>query len=203
MNVLLVHGIFDSGNIYRKLVGQLTARGHRCFAPSLSPNNARHGIADLAAKLDIIVNETFGPNEPMAIVGFSMGCIVSRYYIHRLQMGRRTKAFFAISGPHAGTLTAYFYPGQGARDMRPGSFLLKDLDSADHDFPIFTYWTPLDLMILPATSSRWHPAKERIIWSPLHPLMLSNNQLCSDVVEKMDELSSQKAFTTTSTNPLP
>jgi len=192
MNVLLVHGIFDTGNIYRKLAGKLTARGHHCFAPSLVPNDARHGIADLATKLDSMVNEAFGPNEPMAVVGFSMGCIVSRYYIHRLHEVRRIKAFFVISGPHAGTLTAYFCPGQGAKEMRPGSSLLRDLDSVDHDerdFPIFTYWTPFDLMILPATSSRWHPAKERIIWSLLHPLMPSDNQLCSDVVAKIDELS--------------
>lgn len=206
MNILLVHGIFDNGRIYRKLAGQLTACGHHCFSPSLVPNDACHGIADLATKLDGMVNETFGADEPMAIVGFSMGCLVSRYYIHRLHAGRRTKAFFAISGPHAGSMTAYFCPGQGARDMRPGSSLLRDLDSAapeEHDFPIFTYWTPLDLMILPATSSRWHPAKERIIWSPLHRLMPSNNQLCSDVVEKMDELSSQETFITTPTNHLP
>lgn len=206
MNILLVHGIFDTGNIYRKLAGKLTDCGHCCFAPSLLPGDARHGIADLATKLDAMVKETFGPNEPLAIVGFSMGCLVSRYYIYRLQAARRTKAFFAISGPHSGTLTAYCCPGQGARDMRPGSSLLRDLDAVDHEglnFPIFTYWTPFDLMILPATSSRWHPAEDRIIWSPLHPLMPSNNQLCSDVVAKIEELSSQETVNSKTSNPLP
>lgn len=193
MNILLVHGIFDTGSIFCKLAGQLTDRGHRCFSPTLTPNDARHGIADLSSKLDGIVNETFGPDEPMAIIGFSMGCLVSRYYIHRLDACRRTKAFFAISGPHGGTLTAYCYPGKGARDMRFGSPFLQDLDTvnpANQDFPIFTYWSPLDLMIVPASSSRWHPAKESIIWSPLHPMMPSNDNLCSDIVARMDELSS-------------
>jgi len=203
MNILLVHGIFDTGSIYRKLVRQLTARGHHCFAPSLSPNDARHGIVDLATKLNSLVDENFGPDEPIVIVGFSMGCLIARYYIDRLRAARRIKAFFAISGPHAGTLTAYFCPGQGAKDMRPRSALLRELDSADHpahDFPIFTYWTPLDLMILPATSSRWHPAKELIVWSALHPLMTSNNQLCSDVFAKIDELSSQETINKTPRN---
>ena len=165
--------------------------GHRCFAPSLTPNDGRHGLADLAEKLDVIVKEAFDSEEPLVIIGFSMGCLISRYYLQRMNDARRAKAFFAISGPHRGTLLAYLYPGHGAEDMRPGSVFLQELDASDHSvasLPIYTYWTPLDLMILPPSSSRWDAATERIIWTPLHPLMPSNREVWTDILSKIKKL---------------
>jgi triacylglycerol lipase len=188
MNIVLVHGIFDSGSIFKKLEKKLTKRGHRCFTPSLQPNDARHGIADLAEKLHFLVNEAFGSNEPIVIIGFSMGCLISRYYLARLDAFRRTKAFFAISGPHRGSLLAFLYPGKGFRDMRPRSNFLRDLDSintSEWDFPIYTYWTPLDLMILPASSSRWKSATEEVVWALLHRLMPSDGKVCSSIIGKI------------------
>ena len=54
--------------------------------------------------------------------------------------------------------------------------------------PIYTYWTPLDLMIIPATSSRWASAHERRIWSPLHQMRPSNATVCTDIAAKIDQL---------------
>ncbi len=191
MNILLIHGMFDRGSIFRRLENELTQCGHRCFAPSLRPNDARDGIADLAEKLEGRVNEVFGSDEPGVIIGFNMGCLIARYYLHYFRAARRTKAFFAISGPHYGTWTAYCYPGQGAREMRPGSALLRDLNAVNHtrmNFPIFTYWTPLDLMIIPSISSRWTPATEYVINALFHPLMPSHKKVCADIREKIQAL---------------
>jgi triacylglycerol lipase len=188
MNILLVHGMFDTGSIFKKLEGALAKLGHRCFAPSLQPADGRYGIPDLAQKLDRLVNEFFSPEEDLVIIGFSMGCIVSRYYMQHLGAARRIRAFFAISGPHRGSLLAYLYPGKGAHDLRPGSALLRNLDLLDlHaiNVPTHTYWTPFDLMVVPSTSSRWLPACETIIWSLLHPLMPSNHRLCNDIIKKI------------------
>ena len=41
------------------------------------------------------------------IVGFSMGALASRHYIQRGAGKQRVRRFVSISGPHAGTLTAY------------------------------------------------------------------------------------------------
>ena len=35
MNVLLIHGLYDTGSIFKKLVKQLSSHGHRCLVPSL------------------------------------------------------------------------------------------------------------------------------------------------------------------------
>ena len=112
MNILLVHGMFDTGKIFWRLEQELTQLGHHCFAPSLRPNDAHHGIADLAEKLNGMVNESFDPKEPMVLIGFSMGCLISRYFLHHCGAGWRTRAFFAISGPHRGSLLAYFIQGR-------------------------------------------------------------------------------------------
>jgi triacylglycerol lipase len=191
MNILLIHGMFDRGSIFRRLESDLTQSGHRCFSPSLRPNDARDGIADLAEKLASLVDEVFYYEEPLVIIGFSMGCLIARYYLHYFHATGRTKAFFAISGPHHGTWTAYCYPGRGAREMRPGSLLLRDLNAVDHtrmNFPIFTYWTPFDLMIIPSISSQWAPATEYVILSPLHPLMPSNKKVRADICTKIQAL---------------
>ncbi len=189
MNVILVHGFMNRGWIFRRLQRQLVARGHNCISPSLRPNDARHGIADLARKLGEIADQEFGAGAPLAIVGFSMGGIVARHYVQRMDGYRRTKALFTISSPHQGALTAYLYPGQGTRDLRPGSPLLRELEStADclSGVALHAYWTPLDLMVVPATSSRWPRASEFKIWLPLHTLMPHNRRVCDDICEKID-----------------
>jgi pimeloyl-ACP methyl ester carboxylesterase len=95
-NIVLVHGIFDNGAIFRRLVDALTRAGHRCWVPALKPADGRTGIRDLAAKLHAYIDRHLGTDAELALVGFSMGCIVSRHYLQMLGGVRRTKAFFAI-----------------------------------------------------------------------------------------------------------
>lgn len=96
MNVVLVHGIFDNGAIFKRLAALLTAQGHRCWVPALRPADARHGIEDLASKLKGYVQANMAPGEPFALIGFSMGCIISRQYLQMLDGAQRVCAFFAI-----------------------------------------------------------------------------------------------------------
>jgi hypothetical protein len=90
-----------------------------------------------------------------------------------------------------GTLTAWLYPGQGTRQMRPGSRFLQQLAAAGNhpaDVPVFTYFTPLDLMIIPTRSSRIANARELSVWSPLHHAMLYNQKVAADILEILREL---------------
>ena len=188
MTVILVHGIFNRGSVFWRMKSYLEKQGHRCFAPSLKPRDARHGIADLAQKLEVFISQNIPADEPFAIVGFSMGCIVSRYYLYQLNGYLRAKVFFAIAGPHRGSALAYFYPGQGARELRPGSALLKNLDAIDPalgGFPIFIYWTPWDFMILPPSSARWSVGIEKKIPCLLHQLMVWDRTLLGDISNRL------------------
>jgi triacylglycerol lipase len=192
MNIVLVHGIFDNGAIFRRLVDALTRAGHRCWVPSLKPADGRTGIRDLAAKLHAYIDRHLGTEAELALVGFSMGCIVSRHYLQMLGGVRRTKAFFAISGPHEGTLTAYLYPGQGAKDLRPGSPLLQGLKQTEDRLAaisLFTYWTSRDITIVPATSCCWALAPHRLdAKALLHRFMPGSAAVCTDVVGRVNAL---------------
>lgn len=191
MNILLVHGFWDTGKVFRRLQNRLTAGGHRCFAPTLFPRDARLGIPDLAQKLADYADRNLPDDSPMVVVGFSMGCLVAKYYLQSLPTDRCVNAFFAISGPMRGTMTAWLYPGKGARDMRPGSKFLRELEAAAEGgfkIPVYTYYTPLDLMIIPAASSRLAQAQELMVWTPLHPWMLINGKVASDILEKLGRL---------------
>lgn len=192
MNIVLVHGIFDNGGIFQPLVQALERDGHRCWAPALKPADGRTGIVDLAHKLKTYINQHLDPDAELAIVGFSMGCIVSRYYLQMLSGAARTKVFFAISGPHSGTLMAYMYPGQGARDLRPDSPLLQALKQSEgrlSPVELFAYWTSRDLMILPATSCCWPLATYCLNAKVLiHRSMPSSALVRDDIVRRMREI---------------
>jgi triacylglycerol lipase len=196
MDVVLVHGIFDNGAIFRRLAGALADAGHRCWVPALKPADGRTGIEDLAAKLHAYIDRHLGSDAELALVGFSMGCIVSRHYLQMRDGVRRTKAFFAISGPHEGTLTAYLYPGQGAKDLRPGSKLLQRLKQTEDrlgTLHLFTYWTSRDITIIPASSCCWELSSHRLDAKVmLHRFMPGSATVCADVVGQMDALGARE-----------
>jgi triacylglycerol lipase len=82
MDVVLVHGIFDNGAIFRRLADALADAGHRCWVPALKSADGRTGIEDLAAKLHAYIDRHLGSDAEVALVGFSMGCIVRRQAVH-------------------------------------------------------------------------------------------------------------------------
>jgi triacylglycerol lipase len=156
---LLVHGIWNTGENFARMCAALEAAG---IAPTraidLAPNDGRASIATLAEQVDAAAQRLAGEAGPSRIdvVGFSMGALVSRYWIQRLGGRARVRRFVSISGPHAGTASAYALPFAGVREMRPGSSLLADLArDADPwgDVEVHCIWTPYDLMVFPARSA--------------------------------------------------
>ncbi|KPJ92037.1 MAG: hypothetical protein AMJ53_10180 [Gammaproteobacteria bacterium SG8_11] len=187
MNVVLVHGILDNGSIFNKMVAHFEQRGIKCYAPSLTPSDGRTGLDDLANQLKLHIDNTF-LQQNVSIVGFSMGAMIARYYLQHLGGAKTTPQFFSVSAPHKGSVWSYLYPGKGAKQMRPDSAFLRDLDnSVDclQGIDIYSYWTPFDLVIIPPTSSRWDIAHNIKIKALCHPCMLSNPQLISDIYHKL------------------
>lgn len=196
MNVILLHGFLNSGRCMRGLAAYLTKAGHRCFTPSLRPSDGRAGLPDLAAKLAAYIDDVLPAGARFALVGFSMGAIVSRYYLQEMGGCERVDAFFSISGPHAGTRTAYVFPGLGVRQMRLRSPFLASLDaSIDRlaGMPVACYWTPYDLMITPHTSAKWSRGELVRIPAPLHALMIFDKRLHADIERRLAVLSKAAA----------
>ena len=188
--VLLVHGINDTGAVFNKMAFYLRQQGLSVYTVDLIPNNGSEVLEKLAQQVANYVNDTFEAAQLLDIVGFSMGGIVSRYYIQRLGGINRVQRFITISSPHKGTIIAYGTWLAGAVQMRPNSDFINDLNA---DFKMLkqlnftSIWTPYDLMILPATSSRLGIGKEVTIPVILHPLMLTDTRTLTIVADALIE----------------
>ncbi|NRB40440.1 MAG: lipase [Pseudomonadales bacterium] len=177
MKIVLVHGIFDDGRLFKKMAAFLNDLDCDVYIPSLKPADARLGVADLSHKLKAYIDSTFEPDESFVLIGFSLGCLISRYYLQELGGHDRCNIFHAISGPHKGSLLAYLSFSQGSLDIRPGSAFIQQLNESESKLAhmdIYSYRTPFDQMIIPSKSSHWELAENTITHALVHRFMLSN-----------------------------
>jgi triacylglycerol lipase len=182
---LLVHGIWDSAPRLEPLRQGLLARGvAEVVSLSLTPNN---GSAPIPVLAEQVQNASIRLAARFDLVGFSMGALVSRYFLQRLGGRLRVRRFISISGPHHGTLTAYALPLAGVRDMRPKSALLKDLESDDDPWgaaSVHTVSTPFDLMIVPSRSSQLPGSRShREFPVKMHRFMISDARVLDHVAQ--------------------
>ena len=186
--VLLIHGIFDTIRIFDKMSRYLKKLGWEVYSLNLVPNYGILGLDKLAEQVADYVNKTFPPNQPLDLIGFSMGGIVSRYYVQRLGGIDKVENFITISAPHNGTLTGYALNLAAPIQMRPKSNFLENLnqDIALLDKTNFTsIWTPYDAMILPPKSSQVPVGRDIKIDVFLHPWMVSDEKVLKVIVEEL------------------
>lgn len=188
--VVLVHGFLETGSAFGTMKRHLEKQGYECIVPKLRPSDGRGGLAALSAGLQRDIEATVRPGERFSIVAFSMGGIVSRHYLQERGGAGRCDYLFTISSPHNGTKAAWLYPTQGAREMRPDSAFLKHLETTEPNLgsmPVVSYWTPMDLIILPARNSIWDRADNVKAYAILHPLMTSSRTVLKDISRRLKE----------------
>lgn len=188
--VILVHGIDDTAAVFRTMAPYLTAQGWQVHHPSLTPSNGDVGLDVLAEQLAEYVQQVIPAGQPFDLVGFSMGGIISRYYVQRLGGLERVRRLVTVSSPHCGTWTAYLRPNVGASQMSVKSPFLHDLnrDAGCLERLNFTsIWTPLDLMILPARSSCLGIGREVVVNVPAHAWMLSDPRSLRAIAQALSE----------------
>ncbi|MGK7922077.1 MAG: esterase/lipase family protein [Trichodesmium sp.] len=186
--VLLIHGIFDTIKIFDKMSQYLKKLGWEVYSLNLVPNYGIVGLDKLAEQVANYVDQTFSSEQPIDLIGFSMGGIVSRYYVQRLGGIDKVKRFITISSPHNGTLTGYALNLAAPNQMRPKSDFLEDLNQ-DIDvlekINFTSIWTPYDAMILPARSSQIPVGKDIKIDVLLHAWMVSDEKVLKVIVEEL------------------
>jgi len=185
---VLVHGIFEDGTKLSKMKKRLESHGIECICPKLLHHDGTGGLDYLAAHLKQDIDRSFGPKEPIIVIGFSMGGLVSRYYLQELGGADRCATFITISSPHHGTQVAWTYYSKGAAQMRPGSDFLASLERTEDrlgKIPVVSYRTPMDLIILPYDSSVWERADNVKVPVALHPLMVRSEKVLSDIERRI------------------
>jgi triacylglycerol lipase len=175
--ILLIHGIWDRQEIFNTMSTYLSEQGWSVYRFNLIPNDGSAKMEVLAQQVCNYITENFPPEKPFDLVGFSMGGLVSRYYVQRLGGIERVQRFVTISSPHQGTYTAYATGLDGYMQMRPKSDFLQDLDRDVQMLERINFtsiWTPLDAIIIPASSSKMPRGEEVKINVLFHYLMVSD-----------------------------
>lgn len=186
--VILVHGIHATGADMARLKRHLRAQGRVVYTPTLSPNDGAAKLEDLARQLAEFAGREL-PGLKFDLVGFSMGGLVSRYYIQRLGGVDRVGHFVTMAAPHHGTTLAKLRRAPGCLQMRPGSDFLRDLQG-DADtlrrVKFTSFYTPLDTIIVPARSSEMPQAKNVRMWAAMHPSWVLEKRCIRAVAQALE-----------------
>jgi triacylglycerol lipase len=107
--IILIHGLFGFdrlrmgswvlANYFAGIPEALEATGNRVLRARLSPTA---GVADRASQLKDQLDKAF-PDEPVHLIGHSMGGLDARYLISRLGMADRVLSLTTLGTPHRGS----------------------------------------------------------------------------------------------------
>lgn len=153
--LVLVHGLFDTPEIFRGLRCRLANRRDPLLVPYLPHGIGGTDLETLAWRLGERIEAAFGKQEPVDVLGFSMGGLIARTWIQLLGGHRRTRRFTSVAGPQRGTLAALPWPRlllAGLADMKPGSALLRRLTAVDsllEGIECCSFYCPTDLTVFP------------------------------------------------------
>ena len=202
--VLLVHGIADSAASMRPLRARLARDGRKTIAINLKPSDGRISLEALSLQLRDYVRTHFSAGERLDLVGFSMGGLVCRYYVQMMGGNSRVDRLVTVSAPNHGTLLAFLNRRVACKEMRPGSDFLRKLNedwSTLREVKVTSLWTPLDLIIIPATSSRMPVGVDKPIPALAHPLMVLQRRPLDEVAKALSHPLQRRQLASTSGAP--
>ena len=153
--LVLVHGLWDTPRVFHRLIQRLDQPDRPLLAPHLPHGLGVVPLRELARRLDQSIQQQFGRETPIDLLGFSMGGVIGRIWLQELGGAERTDRFFSVGSPQNGTLAALVVPRllfAGIADMKPASDLLQQLKrQAGTLAPVAcqSYFCRWDLMVSP------------------------------------------------------
>lgn len=153
--LVLVHGLLDTPAVFNGLKQALYGRRQPLLIPALPLRLGRTPVQEAAELLGGHIEAAFGREEPIDLLGFSIGGVIARAWIQLLGGDSRTRRFISVGSPQQGTLTALPWPAGlfgGIADLKWGSALLErlngDLDALRR-VECHSFYSALDLAVLP------------------------------------------------------
>jgi len=155
--ILLVHGYIHNSSVWLYHAKKLNKKG---FGPIFTVNlgsifsSIEEYTNVLSNKIDQILKTT--KKKKIILIGHSMGGLVSLNYATHHQKKNHIKAIVTIGSPIKGTKMANLALGDCGKQMRPGSFFLRNLNEAIqevNDFKIFNIASKTDEIIIPYSSA--------------------------------------------------
>lgn len=154
--ILLVHGYFHNHSGFLVMRRALRRQGF-CNVRTFNYSPLRKGIPELAAEVGAAAERVIAEcgSKSVHIVGHSLGGLLARYYVERLGGKKKVNTIVTLGTPHYGTLSAYLARSQTARQMRPGSDLLRELNGSPRPKSVryLSYYSNLDALVVPSASA--------------------------------------------------
>ncbi len=142
--IVLIHGLFGYDQLslaghtlrvyFRGIAEHFRARGNRVLVPRLSPTRC---VAERAAQLKAFLL-WHSPNEPVHLIGHSMGGLDARYLVSQLDMAEHVLSVTTIGTPHRGSSFADWMIQRFARIVLP---ILRQLSIPHSAFQDLTTWS--------------------------------------------------------------
>jgi triacylglycerol lipase len=154
--LVLVHGLWDTPGLFRRLEERLQGRRQPLLAPHLPHGLGQRPLLEMACQLGHLVCKHFGPEQPVDLLGFSMGGVVARSWLQLAGGAGRVRRLISVGSPQRGSLLAAPWPRRwlaSVADMRPGSPLLRKLNgdlSALAGVDCCSFWCLADTLVIPS-----------------------------------------------------
>lgn len=154
--LVLVHGLWDTPGLFRRLEKRLEGRRDQVLVPHLPHGLGERPVLELARELGEAVEASFGPGQEVDVLGFSLGGVIARTWIQLLGGRERTRRFISVGSPQQGSLLALPWPRRWlstVADLRPGSPLLQRLNSDPRGLEgveCTSFWCLPDQMVVPS-----------------------------------------------------
>ena len=189
--IILIHGLWNTADIFSSITSKLDEIGIEYFSPTLKHEYGMTSIVELTDLLNYLILEKYGKEKELDILGFSMGGIIGRYWIKKLNGYKRTRRFITIGSPHNGTLTSQLipkYPFKGISEMKINSILLRDLSRSDYllsginCISFFTYW---DLMVFPGWRACLNSGEKISLKIYKHKNLVRNPDAVDKIIDRL------------------
>ncbi len=154
--IVLVHGYFHNRSGFMDMSRDLRRHGFR-WVHGMNYNPFGNSVPELAARFGRYVEDIrrVSGSDQVYLVGHSLGGVIARWYVEQLGGHKVVDTVVTIGAPHHGTYAAYLGFGQAAKDMRPGSDVMKTLEQGmrKRKTTYVNLYSDLDFLIVPPSSA--------------------------------------------------
>ena len=162
--VLLVHGYGHNRSGWFALDRRLRRHGFTSVH-TFNYNPVRYNVQQLATQLGERVEllRAVTGADRVHVIGHSLGGILLRWYVQELGGDKTIGTAITVASPHEGTTAARFGFGPIARQLQPGSSIMRRIAEGARATSVrwIAYYSNIDMLVQPASSAMIQAAELR------------------------------------------
>lgn len=186
--VVLLHGFVCNRGFWAPWLRRLRAGGHPCVAVNLEPLFT--SIDDYVPLVEDAVRKVAACSGlPPVLVCHSMGGLVARAWLRRMQGAGRIRALVTIGSPHGGTWLGRFSSMPNGRQMRMDSAWLRELQQAEQHQPrppTTCWYSDCDNIVFPVATATLPEADNRLVPGVAHVALAFHPVVLRDTLQALN-----------------